>query len=163
MSRTSLGIVRFDGTDDEMQVSYTGTATQTWFAVAKTSDVYWSAVMDQGGGTSSFSPDATGVNWAWALNSADALVDLGGDPTIWSCLTCVFTSTSSAAAAQGTDSLISFDPKDNYSFSSSTNIGSGNGFAFFTGDIAEILIYDLALGTTDRENVRGYLIAKWGL
>lgn len=31
------------------------------------------------------------------------------------------------------------------------------------GDIAEVIVYDSALGTTDRQTVEAYLAAKWGL
>jgi hypothetical protein len=37
------------------------------------------------------------------------------------------------------------------------------GAAAHTGDIAEILVYDSALGSTDRGNVEAYLAAKYGL
>lgn len=43
-------------------------------------------------------------------------------------------------------------------------IGSqANGFNVLNGDIAEILIYSVALSDSDREAVENYLIAKWGL
>lgn len=35
--------------------------------------------------------------------------------------------------------------------------------AYWDGDIAEVLVYDSALGTTDRQNVEAYLAAKYGL
>jgi hypothetical protein len=35
--------------------------------------------------------------------------------------------------------------------------------AFFTGDIAEILVYGRALTTEEQDRVRAYLTAKWGL
>jgi hypothetical protein len=34
---------------------------------------------------------------------------------------------------------------------------------FLNGDIAEIIIYDTALGDTDRAAVESYLLAKWGI
>lgn len=33
----------------------------------------------------------------------------------------------------------------------------------FTGDIAEVIMYDTPLGSTDRETVEAYLIDKWGV
>lgn len=35
--------------------------------------------------------------------------------------------------------------------------------AFLTGDIAEVIIYDSALSSTDRASVESYLSAKWGV
>lgn len=40
------------------------------------------------------------------------------------------------------------------------NASGGEGW---NGDIAEIIIYNSALGTTDRESVESYLATKWGL
>lgn len=46
---------------------------------------------------------------------------------------------------------------------SALNIGARDGAEYFNGDIGEIIIYDSALGTTDREAVESYLATKWGL
>lgn len=37
------------------------------------------------------------------------------------------------------------------------------GTAFYTGDIAEIIVYNVALGTTDRQTVEAALNAKWAV
>jgi hypothetical protein len=34
---------------------------------------------------------------------------------------------------------------------------------FFPGDVAEVIIYNTALGTTDRQSVEDYLYSKWGI
>lgn len=41
--------------------------------------------------------------------------------------------------------------------------GRGTNSAYLTGDICEVVIYDSALGDTDREAVENYLLAKWGI
>jgi hypothetical protein len=42
-------------------------------------------------------------------------------------------------------------------------IGSGQSGEPMIGDIGEILVYDSALGATDRDAVEAYLADKWGL
>ena len=42
-------------------------------------------------------------------------------------------------------------------------IGRGPATGFANGDLAEVLIYDSALSTSDREGVRDYLNAKWAV
>ena len=44
-----------------------------------------------------------------------------------------------------------------------TRIGAGDGSDFFDGTINEILIYNRALSTTERQRVEGYLAWKWRL
>ncbi len=42
-----------------------------------------------------------------------------------------------------------------------TRIGAGNGSDFFNGTISEVLIYNRALSTSERQRVEGYLAWKW--
>ena len=42
-----------------------------------------------------------------------------------------------------------------------TRIGGGNGSDFFNGTISEVLIYNRALSTSERQRVEGYLAWKW--
>lgn len=44
-----------------------------------------------------------------------------------------------------------------------TIAGREDGATHLTGDIAEIVIYEALLGTTDRETVEDYLIARWAI
>jgi hypothetical protein len=45
-----------------------------------------------------------------------------------------------------------------------TKIGTaGTGVAFADVTVAEMIVYDSALGTSDREAVEAHLIAKWGV
>ena len=44
----------------------------------------------------------------------------------------------------------------------STVGASGNNTNYLQGDIAEVIVYDSALGTTDRQAVETYLKSKWG-
>ena len=44
------------------------------------------------------------------------------------------------------------------------SLGSqSSAYGFYNGDIAEVIIFDTALSTTDRARVESYLAAKWGI
>jgi hypothetical protein len=47
--------------------------------------------------------------------------------------------------------------------SATASIGGGTNNTFFTGNIGEILVYNRALSTTEREAVEHYLITKYGV
>jgi hypothetical protein len=42
-----------------------------------------------------------------------------------------------------------------------TRIGAGNGSSFFNGTISEVLIYNRALSSSERQKIEGYLAWKW--
>lgn len=47
--------------------------------------------------------------------------------------------------------------------SSGIGIGRSNGGAYLQGDVAEVIVYNSALSTSDRESVEDYLSGKWGI
>jgi hypothetical protein len=44
-----------------------------------------------------------------------------------------------------------------------SSFGAGSGTAAFDGNISEVILYNTALNTTQRQTVEGYLAWKWGL
>jgi hypothetical protein len=52
---------------------------------------------------------------------------------------------------------------DNVASSVSVGTQAGGTFGFWNGEIAEIVVFNTALSTTDRSRVEAYLAAKWGI
>jgi hypothetical protein len=63
-----------------------------------------------------------------------------------------------ANSAVGTPGITRFS-----TFSAVPRLGSRNGNFIFSGDIAELLIYNSALGSTDRASLQSYFTSKYGI
>ena len=65
---------------------------------------------------------------------------------------------------QSGNTITSGTPQFTYSAGGTISvIGSYNGGGYLQGQIYEMIIYSTALGTTERQQVEGYLAQKWGL
>jgi hypothetical protein len=88
-------------------------------------------------------------------------VNIGGD---FSITTAIHNSSTDALYVNG---LLALQQGGKYANIAGTvatgTIGGGYGNSFFTGNIGEILIYDHALTTRERESVEQYLMSKYGV
>jgi hypothetical protein len=165
-----LPIVRFDGTDDRMSIALTnGDPTRTMFMVAKlgagnsTGDglVSWK---ENGGldvtstGTVRYRSNQAGgqTNFVGAGVPGNGVAFLAA--VRWN-------SSSSADVFLDDGAALNLDPSDVYQdgLVSTLNLAARTsaGGVPCQVDIGEFLIYDSALGTTDYEAVRDYLLDKW--
>lgn len=154
----SLPILRFDGSDDQI-VGATGTfaaANQplTYFIVLKKADTTNKVPMS--GGTGAFL-----FNWSGSTGDAYAGTSLTFTCTItnWNIIGVVFNGASSIVRCNGAETT---GNAGSGAFGATVTVGSYPGFPW-NGDIAEVIIYDSALGSTDRASVDDYLNAKYAV
>lgn len=157
-----LPVVRFDGSDDTLSAAgFTGIAAgYSLFAVVvpqATPDAYDALVASDDcwvmlavGGTGGWGLYTSGDQPASAVLSAGTAylleVVTGGTGANYY----------SSGVADGTAS----GPTNNSGISG-FNVGSQGSIRFSQVDVGEIVVYDSALGTTDRQSVENYLLAKW--
>lgn len=186
----SLPAIRFDGTDDFLEKSSPtgldgGTGLTIIIAVKQSasSDDTYLAKWDY----------QTQGSWAWQTKSGDAqnmtcyiassLTDAGGNNQVstgasltntWFVLSMVYDGSQGTNTDRvkfyknGTITSLSTSGTLSTSLTSCTatlKVGKFGGTLprVYAGDFAEIFIFDSALGTTDRESVEDYLLAKYGL
>lgn len=78
--------------------------------------------------------------------------------------TAIFNGVSSFLYLDGTAILSNVNPGTPGWSSKAIPIGAGpTASVGWPGEVAEVLIYDTALGTTDRQAIESYLATKWGL
>ena len=85
----------------------------------------------------------------------------GSDDALWHYFTCIANGASSSIAVDN-GSPITGNPGANGWATHPIRVGADNGATGWDGDIAEILIYNTSLGSTDLANVKSYLASKWG-
>lgn len=172
--KNGLAIVRFDGTDDFMDLAtdlFNTNVPKTVFVVATVSstnglligdvgyDGYWS------GGQYSQGVMVYGGNAQMMHRSASNGVYItGGAASAWTIISAIF--------ADGATSYLYQDGAQKgtstnalASFYTSTSIGGNGSFAstLANGDFAEIIYYDSALSLADYGSVQTYLNNKWAV
>jgi hypothetical protein len=174
---SSAGAVLFNGTSSYLQTSLSAVPTvETVFAVFRASilptqtdagAVIFGATGSGGRGFVVIT-NATSGSTAYQLRydayavGNIALTPYGG--VIYNTLT-LATAQYTGGQGAGSTNGSSFGSFQSLSFSGSTTtrIGAVSGGGFFNGTINEILIYNTALAAPQRQQIEGYLAAKWGL
>jgi hypothetical protein len=158
-----LPIVRFDGTDDVLNVAgiLNNDATRTVFVLAKIR-AYQNGDAVMGWQAAAFI-GMTATGWQYRTNEAAGGVVIGTAAAGTTHIAAVrFNSTSSADGYFDDGAATNFDPSGGYQNGvAALQIGARGSTAFGAVDVGEALVYDSALSDTDLDNVRGYLNDKW--
>jgi hypothetical protein len=158
-------VLRFDAVNDSMGLTLAADASRTIFIVGKqAANTSFVTMLDFGGGNSAKVYNGGASNWTYGTNQAVADVNLGAVTTVFTVITLRVNSAASLDAHINNGAANTFDPDDSITTATSVFVGSRNGGSeWWNGDIAEIISYSNALSNTDRDSVRTYLGAKYGL
>lgn len=149
-------VVRFDGVDDFVNASAVSVSQpDTIFIVAKQTSTGSTKNAYDGNTTRQTLECGT----SYVIN-AGANVSTAGADTAWHVHTAIY---NGASSSHRLDGALGSSGNAGTNALASLNIGTYRNFAgFWPGDIAELIIYTGALGSTDRAAVEAYLKAKWG-
>ena len=159
-------IIRFDGVDNSLfRAAYTGgTITQpnTWFVVLKMPTSYFDYAISSQNTARQLLASGNSTAITFDMYAGTELETTDIDTSNILLYTLVFNGASSSARRSESAYL-----SGNAGTNGMAGVILGMRFSAGTGhgnpDIAEILIYDVALSTTDRDTIEDYLTAKWGL
>lgn len=149
--------VRFDGSNDILTTTYVFAHTYTIFVAYNRST---NCPVGAGG------IGGTGMLWRSALIWSDVsqpTANLSSTPFTgaWSYIAVTFSGLTNGAWLNGSNILSS---SASPSSDSTAAFQLGNSFDGYSScDIAEVIVYNSVLGTTDRQSVEGYLHTKYGI
>ena len=166
-------VVRFDGSNDHLIINnsvVSGSTNRTVFVVARPNLIDNKAFIDLGNGstlggafmiTPEYAVRINGGNRRWqpaAPTAAPAVLAVQLDGSTTNDLAAWLNG--SSLAMTGT-SLATINTGGNTTIGGYTAVPTG--FHSLAGDIAEIVVYDRAVSSTERQGVEQYLAAKYGL
>ncbi len=174
--QNTLSVVRFDGNDGLSINPYASLASApalTVFAVMKmTATTGNPRVWTTNSGATEFYYDSTAGKFVVEAAGGVGTSTVVNNSSAFHIHTFAFDGAQTTNAASlkyrydKTDITLTFTGTVGNTMSASNTtfyIGNANGANFFTGDIAEFLIFTHVLTTTEIENVENYLSNKWGL
>jgi len=178
--QNGLDVLRFDGTSDRMETSqafsdFVDSTEGTVFVVCKATAVDTNSgtqpsndvVLTEAGGAHGFvmlRSDDTAAAFGFGVSPfAYTTASLTYVPGSWKVFSTLHDGTdlafhiNSGSPATGALATRNF-------MGSSLVLGANNNVSqFFDGDVGEVITYNVALGTADREAVETYLMSKWGI
>ena len=163
----SKSVVRFDGNDEltSLDTVVGGSTNRTVFVVFNSTGGSIQYGVTLGDSTSigqSFSVSreiGVRVNsgyrtWTTAVDSTHAIVTIVLDGT---------STTDLLAWKNGSSLTVDLTSSRTINTAAGFIIGNGSSGGNLTGDVAEIIVYNSALSTSDRQSVESYLSTKWGI
>jgi hypothetical protein len=167
--RAGRSVGRWDGTDDEMAVTFgVGMTAATFFVVAVkrsapggTANDLWRRVA----GTSEFLTLSSwsATDYVWYKNQAGVQVPLtGATATNWAINGLRHPSAATATGYYNGVPTATFDPDDNLTTAGAFLLGN-SGAVGSNYDVGEALIFNTALSTADHNTIGTGLASRWGL
>jgi hypothetical protein len=182
--KNGLDVLRFDGSNDRMSSTaifsdIVSATASTVFVVANATSLGVNSTVlnanavvltEESGSHGFFATRTNGSVFAFATSTAPAsvnsLIIYGAD--FWSVFSSRHSASNLRARSNGTDSTL---PNANGetistlgSVSSALRLASNyDASRFFTGDVGEIVAYNVALSVSDRNEVETYLRDKWSI
>jgi hypothetical protein len=164
----SKNVVRFDGNDELTNGSATvvgGSTNRTVFVVLNSTAgtiAYGVTLGDSTSTGQSFGVSrelAVRVNsgnrvWSTAVDATHAIVTIVLDGTSTTDLSAWKNGSSLTTSSTGTQTI---------NTATGIIVGNGPSGGNLNGDVAEIIVYNSALSTSDRQSVESYLSTKWGI
>lgn len=160
----SLPVVRFDGIDDRLRSGFVLADPHTVFTVGVWRNAYSASdrvMLDGVNGWDGAFYRQSSTTVHLYVGAVDAGLIVTTTPQSWHYYTAIFNGASSSLRVDG-----GTPGTGNPGTASPGGIHmarQGGGTEYSAVDVAEILIYNSALGATDRSNVESYLAAKYAL
>lgn len=160
-------VLRFDGGDRMVATGFSGGDRPTLFFVIKPSSTSPVGFFDSAPYSAHVARNYTAGVWEWWANSPNTSLGLANTNAVL--LTFKMNESGGTRTVtyykNGTEISANTAANANPVTWSNPEVGSINNgdTAFYTGDIAEILIYNSVLNDADRETTEAYLMDKYGL
>lgn len=158
----SKPVVRFDAASTQfLEITYAQPRPQSLFMVYQTDPANigrtTAGTTTAGAENWLFGSHSSGVRW-WFANGAVGAAS--GSFSTFYCLSGIGTALDSTLYSNGVQLANSAAIGV---WGAVLNLGGAGGAENFTGDIAELIIYDTALSAADQQRVEAYLMSKYGL
>jgi hypothetical protein len=162
----SKPVLRFDGTDDTMQLAMSGAANRTVYMVCKfratTGNARcWRDTVNVGANADIYYDAGTGKFYYYATTN---VVDpVGGTATNWSVVCLKYTSGTTCAPYVNNTAATAFGTSSYQTGTKGFTLGSGVASSYGAVDIAARLVYDTAHSDGTRQAIQTILAAQFGI
>lgn len=179
--KNGLDVLRFDGSNDRLFTSalfttFVSASASTVFVVANAATVSTNSATpnanatllgDDGGGFHGFfSCRSNGTALAFARNTSAVTVSSTANYTAtnWAVFSALHDGTNLTSRINGTDATSAALTNRSFATNTAMALGANQPFsAYFNGDVGEVVVYNVALSTTNRDTVETYLRDKWAI
>jgi len=166
INENNLNVINFDGTNDALLTNLTSQISQSVFVVCKYNGTSINAGRVISFGTYRGIYQNPGPVLAFFSNSVSIAIDFPVNSNNWSIASLVFNSNSQASIfgnGIGTVSSINFDPYDRVNTTLKIGQEGDTPYNNFPGSIAEIIVFDRTISSSERTSIEKYLANKWGI
>ena len=166
INENNLNVINFDGTNDALLTNLTSQISQSVFVVCKYNGTSINAGRVISFGTYRGIYQNPGPVLAFFSNSVSIAIDFPVNSNNWSIASLVFNSNSQASIfgnGIGTVSSINFDPYDRVNTTLKIGQEGDTPYNNFPGSIAEIIVFDRTISSSERTSIEKYLANKWAI